>query len=113
MDATEFAGGSNTWLKADELKGRTVTLEIESVEVVEFDNERGKERKLGLHLVGKDKGIIANRTNARNLIEAFGSDTDQWIGKKITAGPNSTPLGLGFALRGLPAEDELDDEIPF
>ena len=111
IDASEFVG-SGEWLKADELKGKTVTLEICDVQVVTFDNENGKDSKLGLMFKDKDKGIIANKTNVKNLIEGFGTaNTEQWIGKKVTASPNQTPLGLGFSLRAF--TDDFDDDIPF
>ena len=114
MDANEFAG-SGDWLSAEELKGRTVTLKITSVEVVIFDNDRGQDKKLGLMFDGKEKGICANKTNVKALIEGFGSDTDSWIGRELIAAPNQTPLGLGFSLRPvMPAVGtEMDDDIPF
>jgi len=112
MDANEYAGSGGAWLKADALKGQTVTLKITDVEAITFDNEKGKETKLGLSFEGKDQGIIANRTNVKILIETLGTgDTDKWIGKNITAAPNQTPLGLGFALRGVTAD--FDDDITF
>ena len=111
MDASDFTG-TGEWLAADELKGRTVTLEICDVTVVHFDNEQGKDSKLGLMFKGREKGILSNKTNTKQLIETLGSaDTEAWIGKQITAGPNQTPLGLGFTLRGVSAD--LDDDIPF
>ena len=113
MDASEFVGAGE-WLKADELKGRTVTLEICDVQAVSFDNENGKETKLGLMFKGKDKGIIANKTNTKALIDSLGSsDTEKWIGRSITASPNPTPLGLGFSLRGMPVDGDFDDDVPF
>ena len=112
MDANDYVG-SGEWLKADDLKGNTVTLTIVSVEVVVFDNDSGKDEKLGLNFKDRDKGICANKTNVKNLIEGLGSsDTDQWIGRKITASPNQTPLGLGFTLRAA-VDEPFDDDIPF
>lgn len=114
MDANDFAG-SGDWLSAEELKGNTVTLTIESIEVVEFDNDRGKDTKLGLYFQNRDKGIAANKTNVKNLIEGLETaDTDKWIGRKITAGPNQTPKGLGFVLRAVVVNpDDFNDDIPF
>ena len=113
MDANDYVG-SGDWLSADALKGKTVTLEIKSVEEVVFDNDQGKDVKLGLKFKGRELGICANKTNVKNLIEGLGSETDKWIGRKITAGPNQTPLGLGFTLRALPEVlEDFDDDIPF
>ena len=112
MDANEYVG-SGEWLAADALKGKTVTLTIESVEAVTFDNEQGKDSKLGLKFKGRDIGICSNKTNTKALIEGLGtSDTDKWVGRKITAGPNQTPLGLGFVLRAV-TDEPFDDDIPF
>jgi len=114
IDANDYIG-SGDWLAADALKGKTVTLEIESVETVTFDNERGKDTKLGLRFVGRDSGICANKTQTKALIEGLGTaDVDKWIGRKITAAPNQTPLGLGFSLRAVPTVNaDFDDDIPF
>ena len=112
LNAEDYAG-SGDWLSAEELKGNTVTLTIESVEAVVFDNDRGQNEKLGLRFKGREKGICANKTNVKNLIEGLGStDTDKWIGRKITASPNQTPLGLGFTLRAA-VDEPFDDDIPF
>lgn len=74
----DIFGGN--FLKADDLQGKSVTVTIESVEVKEFDD--GK--KLILRFVGKDKGLVCNRTNASIIEEVTGSsDTDEWEGRKI------------------------------
>jgi len=113
MDATEYGKqGSDDWLKAEELKGRTVALTVESVEVCTFGSEDPTEHKLGLRFKGREKGIVSNKTNTKRMIEAFGSDTDSWVGKSILASPNETNLGLGFAITAAPADD-LNDDIPF
>ena len=112
IDANDYIG-SGDWLAADALKGQTHTLTITSVEEVTFDNEQGKDSKLGLHFKDRELGIIANKTNTKALIEGFGTaDVDKWVGRKITAGPNATPLGLGFVLRAV-TDEPFDDDIPF
>ena len=112
MDAENYIGAGD-WLAADALKGKIHTLTIESVEEVNFDNEQGKDSKVGLLFKGRELGIIANKTNTKLLIEGLGtSNTDDWVGRKITAGPNSTPRGLGFVLRAV-KDEPFDDDIPF
>lgn len=72
---------SGSFLKADDLKGQSPTVTIESVEVKDFDD--GK--KLILHFVGKDRALIMNKTNANICAEVLGSsDTEDWEGKRIT-----------------------------
>ena len=110
MNAEDFMGNGE-WLKADELGGKTLTLEMCDVQAVTFDNENGKDTKLGIMFKGKEKGIIANKTNVKQIAAGFGNDTDGWIGKSLVVAPNQTPLGLGFSLR--PAGDDFNDDIPF
>jgi hypothetical protein len=72
---------SGDYLKADDLKGRSVRVTISRVELKEFDD--GK--KLILHFEGKDKCMVCNKTNASIIQENLGSDdTDDWEGKAIT-----------------------------
>jgi len=113
MDATQYTG-SDQYLKAEDLKGRTVDLEIESVELETFGEENPKEHKLALFFKGREKGIISNKTNTKRLVEKFGSETDKWKGRKIRASQNHTPLGIGFTLTAVEVEpDDFDDDIPF
>lgn len=111
MDATAYTG-TDQYLKAEDLKGRTVDLEIESVEVETFGEEKVAEHKLAIYFKGREKGIVSNKTNTKRLVEKFGSETDKWPGKHIRASQNHTPLGVGFTLT--PVEpDDFDDDIPF
>lgn len=73
------------WLKGDDLdEPRVVT--IADVGIEEFDSRNApgkKEKKLSLTFKGEDKGIILN-VGMRNIVEGFyGSETDEWIGKRI------------------------------
>jgi len=73
------------WLKGDDLGENQPIVTIEDVTIEEFDNNRTgkKDRKIALHFVGKDKGMICN-TGMRNIVGGFfGDDTDDWIGKRI------------------------------
>lgn len=80
MKTGDVFGGSNAYLKAEDLKGKAVRVTIESVDVKQFDD--GK--KLVLHFVGKDKQLVCNRTNANRIEEATGTDeTDNWEGWTI------------------------------
>lgn len=72
-----FGGG---FLKAEDLGGKSPVVRIERVEVKDFDD--GK--KLIIHFEGKDKALVANKTNSAIIAEVLGSsDTDDWEGKKI------------------------------
>ena len=113
MDASQFTG-SDQYLKAEDIGNSQPELIIENIELETFGEEKVSEHKLALYFKGKEKGIVSNKTNTKRLIEAYGSDTDKWIGKKIRASQNHTPLGIGFTLTAVVVEpDDFDDDIPF
>lgn len=65
------------FLKAADLNGKTVRVTIESVTVEKI----GDDQKPVLHFVGKDKGLVLNKTNSNRIVESVGSDeTDDWEG---------------------------------
>lgn len=71
----------SNYLKAADLQGRAVRVTIDSVTMEKI----GDDQKMVLHFVGKDKGIVLNKTNANRIVEASGSDeTDDWEGWSIT-----------------------------
>jgi hypothetical protein len=43
----------------------------------------GEDRRPILYFAGKEKGVVLNKTNATNISEAYGPDTDEWTGKKV------------------------------
>lgn len=68
---------SGNFLKAEDLQGKTVRVTISETEVREFDD--GK--KIIVHFQGKDKALVANKTNASIIAHNTGSpDTDNWVG---------------------------------
>ena len=79
MNINEVFSGS--FLKADDLKGKTVTVTISAIEIKEFDD--GK--KIVIAFQGKDKCLVVNKTNANIIAENLRSqDTDDWVGERIT-----------------------------
>lgn len=71
---------TGSYLKAEDLKGRTVPVTISEVEIKDFDD--GK--KVVLRFEGKDKGLVANKTNCSIIAEVLGSDdTDDWVGGTV------------------------------
>ncbi len=72
------------YLKAGDLQGKEVLVTIESLELLEFQNDGGKENKWVISLVGKDKAFICNVTNATRIEYATGEeDNKNWPGKQI------------------------------
>ena len=74
--STVFGGDS---LKAADLQGAEPTVTIATVTMKEFD----KGNKLVITFVGKKKCLVCNKTNANRIAFAHGTNTDNWIGKKI------------------------------
>lgn len=70
----------SNFLKADDLAGKAIRVVIDSVTTEKI----GDDSKPVLHFVGKDRGLILNKTNASRIVEATGSDeTDNWEGWSI------------------------------
>ncbi len=121
----------SNYLKADDLKGRDVTLTISKWGMEKL----GEDQRLVCHFQGKEKGLVTNRTNADRIAYYHGDDTDGWIGKQIILGTElvsfqgkttpalrvkGIPLQAGAAVVAavpipVPVQQvpPFDDEIPF
>jgi hypothetical protein len=72
----------SNYLKASDLGGGQPIVTIDRVEFEAVGRE--KEMKPIVYFVGKDKGIVLNKTNARNIANLVGSsETDEWSGFRI------------------------------
>jgi hypothetical protein len=71
------------YLKASDLGNKSVTVTIESVELTDIGQGRDKEQKILIRFVGKQKGLICNKTNANTIGKLYGIETDGWLGKRI------------------------------
>lgn len=119
MDMKQFAGSESKYLKAADLQGKKPKVVIEGVELVEFDdlnNEGKKIRKPALRLKGKEKMLVCGPASVEELCLAFGSDSDDWIGKELgLSTKHYSQFGkdgiVVTALAGAPKFE--DDEIPF
>jgi hypothetical protein len=80
------------FLKAVDLDGHEVTVTIECVDFIEVGWP--KQRKGIVRFVGKQKGLILNRTNALAIAQIAGAtDTDRWGGVKIRLCPARVKFG--------------------
>jgi hypothetical protein len=101
------------YLKAADIKGREINLKLASVEMEDL----GDEVKPVLYFIGKDKGIVLNKTNSEILTEAYGDESGDWHGKPVilTTHRVKNPRGEtvdGFTFR-IPVKATSDDEAPF
>lgn len=120
-----------SFLKFEDLQGKTVRLTIDEVVTEEINGDHGKEKKLVAKFAGKDKGLILNRTNADSIAEiAQSEDTDDWAGHQVVLYPDKTKFG-GKTVDCIrvrapqtqkpvappppvePVNDLTDDDIPF
>lgn len=89
------------YLKASDLRDRSVTVKIESIELADVGQGRDKEQKILIRFVGKSKGLICNKTNANTISKLHGVETDGWVGKSIILEPREVEFAgeLVWAIR--------------
>jgi hypothetical protein len=92
-----------------------VKVTIESVELVEFENEGKTTRKPALSLRGKEKKLVCNPTTVQELGAAYGWDSEKWVGKTIGLGTKMySQLGKeGLVIEILDKPQFEEDEITF
>jgi hypothetical protein len=69
------------YIKSEDLRGLRISVTIMAVSMEDMGQNDGF--KPILRFVGKEKGMVLNRTNANLLTDAWGQDTDRWVSKKI------------------------------
>lgn len=70
------------YLKASDLKGQQPIVTIDRVAFEPVGQKR--EMKPIVYFTGKDKGMVLNKTNAKNIAGLTGSfETDEWVGMRI------------------------------
>lgn len=77
------------YLKASDLKGRSVTVEIDRVEFEPVG--QAKEMKPIVYFAGKEKGLVLNKTNSLKIASlADSAQTEDWAGVAILIYPTET-----------------------
>ena len=72
----------SNYLKASDLKGQQPTVTIQRVEFEPVGQK--KEMKPVLYFVGKEKGMVLNKTNSKTIVSLTGSpETSDWDGFAI------------------------------
>jgi hypothetical protein len=63
---------------------KDTVLTIQRVVVEELENQRGKQERPVIFFKETDKGmVLGNKTNVRQMVKLLGSETDDWIGKRV------------------------------
>lgn len=79
----------SNYIKASDLKGNQVVVTIDRVEFEPVG--RDKEMKAVCYFIGKTKGMVLNKTNARKITEITASPlTEEWHGNAIVLYPTET-----------------------
>lgn len=81
-------------VKAWDLEGKDRIVTIEKVTAGELKDKSGKSSKKPIvHLAGKSKGLVLNKTNMKTVAAMYGYDTRAWAGQKIIIYPTTTSMG--------------------
>jgi hypothetical protein len=73
-----------SYLKAADLQGRAPRVTIADCRMEHFDDES----KPLLLFVGKERGLILNKTTAGILVARLGDDTDAWLWRVVELYPD-------------------------
>ena len=108
------------YLRAADLDGKEVPVEILQVEMETFPGE--DRPKPVLTFKGRDKGLVLNITNARAIAKRYGDETRDWEGGEIVLitrevdfkGETVEAIRIKVeAPQLVKAEAPLDNSIPF
>lgn len=64
-------------------KDRDANVVIRDVKAATLTNGRQQNKKPILFFEGKEKGMVANKTNAKTIASLYGNEVSEWIGKPI------------------------------
>ena len=73
----------SNYLKASDLQDRNVMVKMDRVSLEKV----GDDEKPVLYFVGKDKGMVLNKTNAQNIAVVYGDDTNDWRDQELVLFP--------------------------
>lgn len=78
------------YLKASDMGDKDRVLTITGITLETLGTGDDKETKPALSIQGTEKKFVLNKTNARTIESLYGSDTNNWIGKRIAVGSRET-----------------------
>ncbi len=116
---TTYTGASgglkkpSPWLASEDIGAAQVRVVIEAVEIykgVEFDQGRVEESIGALKFAGKEKRMILNSTNRKALVNLYGMETRDWLGKPVLLVVDTKVKMMGKIVAGLrikPAPDSV------
>jgi len=94
MNINDVYKSSSTFLRSEDLQGKTIRLTIEGVGSHTFnEGQQDQKTQIVLSFVGKEKRLGLNATNARSIASILGEETDTWAGQEIKIYPTTTEFG--------------------
>lgn len=85
MNVSQFF--PSKYVKAPDLNGREVTVEIDRVAVEKVGAPPKIEDKLVLYFRKATKGMILNKVNAMTIAAMYSPETENWSGRRVTLYP--------------------------
>lgn len=97
----------NDTIAAVEFEGKTPTLTIDHVKMLDLEDDKGKTKTRPVVYFRETKrGWVLNKTNAQALSAMFTAETDKWTGKRVTLAAEMVQFGkdqtLGIRVKGSP-----------
>ena len=119
MNIDDYTKSESEYITKDDLP-QPVKVKIAGASLIDLDNEQ----KVVLFFVGKQKGLVCNKTNLRILAASFAdSETDHWLGKEIVVYNDPSVMYAGKVVGGVRVKVEVkvpetpaegfDDDVPF
>jgi len=81
VDASEAA--ESKYLTADQVEDSPTRIGFIVSAGAYEESQYGRQLKVKINFDKKEKTWNVNRISAKNLIDAWGKDTDQWVGNKV------------------------------
>ena len=73
----------SNYLKAADLKGAQPRVTIASIQMETLGQGKDAQDRPVIYFEGKEKGLVANKTNMSTIAAVFGDETDDWTGAEI------------------------------
>lgn len=76
----------SNYIKCEDLQGRPARVKMNYIKMEDI----GDDHKPVLYFIGKEKGLVLNKTNAGVISSMYGDETDHWSSQEIEIYPTET-----------------------
>ena len=117
-DISEMFNSDSPYSRASEMEDCNIqgVIEAAGTDEVQFKDDK-PETVVYIKVKGMDKPLKLSKTNGRTLIGAFGTKTEEWVGKNVvvTTRPYQMESGrvIGFIVTPLLAPSVAPGQTPF